>query len=447
MIFDTGEVGASGVDVGDIGHSLQFRASAYLSRTPGSAGNRKTFTWSGWVKRGKLGAPQSLLDGYQYTIAGDYLRFNPSDNLEFQYQPGAWGTSAAVATSSVFRDPSAHLHILLLVDTTQATSSSRVRIFVNNVEQTTSGTYPALNFDLLAINTTKQHLIGATGSSGGPVNFFDGYISRVAFVDDQALTPSSFGYLNTDINEWVTKSQAAVKAVVDAGGTNSFMLDFDNGSSLTTLGYDKSSKGNNWTLNNFSLTAGATYDWMLDVPGNSYATLNPLYTGKSTLSNGNLTASGSTDLPTISPDSSYGITWYFEIGGVAKTWTPPAAFPAASGDYNFGQRPWQSTGPTGAQRALCQANMPDNGTVTLSGSFTGNATADGPFVFINGVPKMLTINGNAVTFGTHADKLANGFKVRTASSTYNTAGSNTWMVTIDSNAQNLFKWNNAQGNP
>ena len=110
------------------------------------------------------------------------------------------------------------------------------------------------------------------------------------------------------------------------------MLDFDDGTSLTTLGYDKSSKGNNWTLNNHSLTTGVNYDWMDDVPGNSFATLNVLYPSRSTLSNGNLTASGTTDFPTITPDSG---TWYFERGGTSQTWTPPAAFPSGAGDYNL----------------------------------------------------------------------------------------------------------------
>jgi hypothetical protein len=38
-----------------ISRSLRFNSadSAYLSRTPASAGDRKTWTWSAWVKRTK----------------------------------------------------------------------------------------------------------------------------------------------------------------------------------------------------------------------------------------------------------------------------------------------------------------------------------------------------------------------------------------------------------
>jgi hypothetical protein len=84
------------------------------------------------------------------------------------------------------------------------------------------------------------------------------------------------------------------------------------------------------------------------------------------------------------------------------------------------------------------------GTVTTSGSFTGNADANGPFVFLNGVPTAMTINGNAITFGTHADKLANGFKVRSSSSSYNASGSNTYSV---STTGEVLKYEVAQPNP
>jgi hypothetical protein len=184
-----------------------------------------------------------------------------------------------LVTNAVFRDPTAWLDISIVCDTTQASASNRLGIYVNNVLQTYStdarSTYIAQNSDS-AFSNTVPHEIGRVGSDG---NFFDGYRARVCFVGGTALTPSSFGYLNTEINEWVSKSQSAVKAIVDAGGTNSFMLDFDDPNFATyNVGKDISSKNNHWTPNNFSLTAGTTYDHMLDVPGNSFwnmATLIP----------------------------------------------------------------------------------------------------------------------------------------------------------------------------
>jgi hypothetical protein len=115
---------------------------------------------------------------------------------------------------------------------------------------------------------------------------------------------------------------------------------------------------------------------------------------------------------------------------------------STANSWNFGQRPFAHTAPSGFQ-ALVTTNIPA-GTVTTSGSFTGNLATDGPFVYLNGVPTAMTINGNAVTFGTHADKLANGFKVRSSSSSYNASGSNTYSV---STTGEVFKNEVAQSNP
>lgn len=310
--------GTSGVDTGDIPASLRFRsaASAYLSRTPGSAGNRKTWTWSGWVKRGALGSTQIIFqagaDGNNF-LYGCY--FNSSDKLVFSDGAQGGGSICARTTDAVFRDPTSWLHIVVQFNA----AATSAKIYVDGVEQTATGTQPA-NVDY-SISNTVEHRIGRAW--GVNTSYLDGYLSRICFVDGTALTPDSFGYLNTEINEWVSKSQSAVKAVVDAGGTNSFMLDFDDATSLTTLGYDKSSKGNNWTLNNFSLTAGTSYDRMLDVPGNSFATLNPLDAlGTLTLSEGNIKGTqaaashqnrkGSMALPTSGK-------WYWELESGSTT--------------------------------------------------------------------------------------------------------------------------------
>jgi hypothetical protein len=119
-----------------------------------------------------------------------------------------------------------------------------------------------------------------------------------------------------------------------------------------------------------------------------------------------------------------------------------------SADFNFGQRPFAYTPPTGF-KPLCTANLQPPVAPTASGSFTGNGAVDGPFVWIGGVPTTLTINGNAVTFGTHADKTAGGFKLRTSSASYNTAGSNTWTATFASpSTKSAFSVpQTAQGNP
>ena len=111
-------------------------------------------------------------------------------------------------------------------------------------------------------------------------------------------------------------------------------------------------------------------------------------------------------------------------------------------NINFGQQPFVYTPPSGFV-ALNTYNIAA-GTVTTSGTFTGNLSTDGPMVYLNGTPTAMTINGNAVTFGTQADKLANGFKVRSSSASYNTAGSNTYVATT---VGAVFKYEDAQSNP
>ena len=119
-------------------------------------------------------------------------------------------------------------------------------------------------------------------------------------------------------------------------------------------------------------------------------------------------------------------------------------FSTATASYsaNFGQRAFAH--PVSGFKALCDTNIPE-GTITTSGTYTGNGVADGPFVYLNGVPTAMTVGGNAVTFGTHADKLSNGFKLRTTSTTYNqNALSYSYSITTTGAK---FKYARAQPNP
>lgn len=118
-------------------------------------------------------------------------------------------------------------------------------------------------------------------------------------------------------------------------------------------------------------------------------------------------------------------------------------FPLASFDsrttlsMNFGQKAFNTAPPTGF-KPVCTANLPapaSAASVTpLTGSFTGNAAADGPLVWLGYTPdtaETSTINGNTITWGTHARATAGGFKVITSSSSYNAAGSNTYSIAVE----------------
>jgi len=307
-----------------IERSLRFNSadSAYLNRTPASAGNRKTWTWSGWVKRSKLGDEnKTFTAGSSGTIT--YLQFqdNVTDGLTFARYTGTH--TFRLSTTQVFRDSSAWYHITLAVDTTQATDTNRVKIYVNGTQITvfTTATYPAQNLDLEINNTNDHRIGGGTGNFSGS-GYLDGYLTEINFIDGQALTPSSFGETDTITGVWKPKRYTGTY------GTNGFYLKFadNSGTTSTTLGKDSSGNGNNWTPNNFSVTAGAGNDSMIDTPtpyadgGNgrgNYCTLNPLSSSSvATLSNGNLdvntgTTGGGLTLGTFAMPQSG--KWYWEV--------------------------------------------------------------------------------------------------------------------------------------
>ena len=281
---------------------LRSSASAYFNRTPGSATNRRTMTLSMWQKRGEFGSTQEPAIMWAGTNSSNYTLFrwgdgvgNSDSKFKLNLNMYTGSTNINLITTPVYRDPSAWYHIVLSIDTTQATAANRVRLYINGTEVTafSSATYPSQNLDLL-FNSTNAHEIGRFNFG----SYLDGYLTEINFIDGQALTPSSFG--ETDILTGVWKP----KKYTGTYGTNGFFLNFSDNSSntATTIGKDYSGNGNNWTPNNISVTAGVTYDSMLDVPTNwadggngrgNYCTLNPLnrQTGSSAavVTNGNLT--------------------------------------------------------------------------------------------------------------------------------------------------------------
>jgi hypothetical protein len=247
-----------------ISRSLRFNSadSAYLNRTPASAGNRKTWTWNGWVKRSGSGSRLFCSGDQGVSLLRSFLLFG--DNISF-IDVNASNTTLAYADSvAVFRDYSAWYCITLVIDTTQATGSNRVKLYVNGVQQTlTFSTTPSQNADL-AMNAASRMTLGTAYDTS---SFLDCYLTEVNFIDGLALDPSYFGFNNSDTGVWSPKQYTGTY------GTNGFYLNFSDNSNTTaaTLGKDYSGNGNNWTPNNFSVTAGAGNDSMVDSP-TSYGT-------------------------------------------------------------------------------------------------------------------------------------------------------------------------------
>ena len=278
-----------------ISNSLRFNDddSSYLSRTPAIAGNRKTWTWSGWVKRCETGDTNIIFD---CQTASDYTFFGFTSADQFQFRHNA---SFNVYTPAVFRDVSAWYHIVVVFDSTQATATNRRKIYINGVLQSlTIDNEVDLNADSF-INSTNPHFLGSNYVAAG---VFESYMAEVHFIDGQALSHTDFGEFDEDSGIWKPKQYAGTY------GTNGFYLKFNN---TGNMGEDSSGNDNTWTPTNLSGTTDVT----TDTPTNNFATLNALDTYNSpTLSEGNTK---------IVRSSGYGVAtgtvamktgkWYWEI--------------------------------------------------------------------------------------------------------------------------------------
>jgi len=302
-----------------IQRSLRFRASAtaYLSKTFVN-GNSKKYTFSAWIKRGTIGAiDQGIIWANSGGFATEQTGFLFSNDTIRYFNVVSGITNTNMITTQVFRDCSSWYHILFIFDSGNATFTDRYQLWINGARVTafSTATYPPLNQDTY-MNLAFPHTMARSAQAAS--SYFDGYMAEVNFIDGQALTPSSFGQYN-EFGVWSPRKYGG------AYGTTGFYLPFTNTTSTTTLVADSSGLGNNWTPNNISLTAGATYDAMTDVPAPStiqnvvagnYATLNPLWTGTAigTFSNGNLTYTQSSAANT-SAIATFAVSsgkWYFE---------------------------------------------------------------------------------------------------------------------------------------
>jgi hypothetical protein len=344
-----------------ISRSLRFNSadSAYLNRTPAGAGNRRKWTFSAWVKRSSTG-DQKIFSGGTGTGSTDYLQFYFASNDAIKVSTYV---SDLINTTSVYRDYSAWYHVVLNIDTDNATATNRMQLYVNNTLITTANVTGDLG-----VNQTQAHYIGYNNYG----TYFGGYMTEINFINDQALTPSSFGQTDAQTGVW------GPKAYSGSYGTNGFYLNFSDNSNTTaaTLGKDYSGNGNNWTPNNFSVTAGAGNDSLVDSPTSygtdtgvggtvrgNYCTLNPLDANSNiTLANGNLQVSKAV-VGWTSARSTLGMSsgkWYWEmtqtatgtsafciLGIATSTATIASEYTASATGYGYGSDGYKYNNNTG----------------------------------------------------------------------------------------------------
>ena len=252
-------------------------ASTYLSFTQGAATSRRIFTISVWVKRANLSAQQQIFETWLDNNNRFDVQFTASDKILVQHTLGG-STSINIETSRLFRDTSAWYHIVVEVDTTQATASDRVKIYINGVQETSfsTATYPAQNLVLRLNTASHAQSVGAYSTSS---NYIDGSFAHFHQIDGIAYTPSTFGESDSTSGIWKPKTAPSV-----TWGTNGFFLKFENSGAFGT---DSSGNANNFTVN-------GTMTQTIDTPSNVFATLNPLIPSNGSFSEGNNTVTTST---------------------------------------------------------------------------------------------------------------------------------------------------------
>jgi len=336
-----------------IPYSLRFRLSAKcrLRRSVSVVGNKRKWTWASWVKRGAINNIHQMLFGTQ-TVDGEhygYLRINDANQFEVFDFNGTRGSFAwRVTAAPLLRDPSAWYHLVVQLDLDQPTPANQVRLYINGVlAPLTNAGYPPAGWGT-TFNWPVEHTIG--WYIGEDTNYFDGYLADYYFIDGQALDANSFGAFDATTGVWMPKAYAG------AYGTNGFKLAFDD---AANLGKDSSGNNNHWTANNFSVSNAAApfSDQMVDSPTNygtdtglggevrgNYCTMNPLDSGATAPSNGNV------DVFHLQNDtgcfSTFAMTqgrYWAEIAiqgtylgcGVAKAQVALSGADAYNGSYNY----------------------------------------------------------------------------------------------------------------
>jgi len=344
--------------------------TAMLSKTFGSAGNSKTWTWSGWVKRGNLG------DTRPFFVAGSsgsaifqaaLMTYNSvADRIQIYNYNGSY--NLRFATTQLFRDVSGWYHIVLKMDTTQATSTDRFKLYINGEAVTAFeiSTYPSQNFDTY-VSSAASHRIGRNFDSAVSTKSLDGYLAEVNFIDGTALDPTSFGETKAGI--WVPIEYTG------SYGTNGFKLAFQDSASL---GDDTSGNGHDFTANNL-----AASDQMPDSPTSNFPTMNPLWQSKGTWT----TAEGNLQNTWGANNYQSGIAtmglpatgkWYWEIYLKSRTYTNWLYWNLVIADYVEGSG---NNGNSAAQWSnhyfSMSAERSDTGYLVVSSGSTNSIASSG----------------------------------------------------------------------
>jgi len=303
--------GAKFIPPYEVANSVRYNDddSPSMYKTPGSSGNRRTWTFSTWFKRGNLGSSQWILDAYGGSSDEFHIYISSGNAIGIYTIGGGFGENLSISTNNLVRDVSAWYHLVVRCDTTQSTASDRLRIYLNGVEAT-YGTYNNFteNGEGQVNEASTKHWLGRRNAG----DHFDGYMAETVLVDGLSLAPTSFG-------EFDSASPTVWKPIDVSGltfGTNGFYLDYEDSSNL---GNDANG-GTDFTEANLAATDQST-----DTCTNNFAVSNSLSkndNGTVTFSEGNLKTAHSGSDSRFNSYSTIGVSsgkWYAEVKYEAKS--------------------------------------------------------------------------------------------------------------------------------
>jgi hypothetical protein len=221
---------ASGALVVDGSLRFDDDKSQYLRKAFTSDGNRRTFTWSCWLKVSSFGDWRRIFtcEPGGTHIAGLAFRGDGNtDGIRVQQQDSS--NNNQFTTSAVYRDTGWY-HLVMAVDTTIASpSSDRVKVYINGELQSgsyTAGAEPPQNSNWYYNSTSNYHEIG--NSTTYNTALFDGHMTQCYWIDGQQLGPEEFGYTDPLTNTWRPKK--ASSSILDSEtilvGTPTYPSDF-----------------------------------------------------------------------------------------------------------------------------------------------------------------------------------------------------------------------------
>ena len=284
--------GGAGFYTHQIANSIRADTNnGYLHRTPSSAGNRATWTFSTWIKLAQMGTGTRVI--YSAGSSGDQDGF-----YRLFYNANKLIVSSAnanfVTPADLFRDPSAWYNVVW------KQGSNATTLYVNGSQIATASVSGNT-----AVNNNTLQCIGTSSFGGSPTNgdHLDGYFAETIMIDGTALDPTSFGESKNGV--WIPKDASGLTY-----GTNGFRLSYGNASDLG----EDSAGSNDWTAVNL-----ATHDQMIDSPtfgssnGGNFMTYNGAWVGvNNTLSEGNLQSTGSAAGNTSGTFGMITGKWYWE---------------------------------------------------------------------------------------------------------------------------------------